>query len=60
MPLHGAFDRGLISFDDEFKILASDNFAENPGSNYSIKQFQGKKMRLPENELFHPSRESLQ
>ena len=53
------FDRGLIGFDDDFRILISSCFAENTKSTYSLKQFAGKQILLPENELFYPSIESL-
>lgn len=58
--LHRAFDRGLIGFDDDFRVLISSCFAESLKSTYSLKQFTGKKILLPENKLFYPSVESLQ
>lgn len=57
--LHRAFDRGLIGFDDDFRILISSCFSESPNSTYSLKQFAGKQILLPEDELFYPSIESL-
>ena len=57
--LHRAFDRGLIGFDNDFKILVSEFFSENPNSSYCLKQFAGKQILLPENELFYPSAEAF-
>lgn len=57
--LHRAFDRGLIAFDDDFKVLISSCFSESQQTTYSLKQFSGKKMILPEDELFYPSLKSL-
>jgi len=44
--LHRAFDRGLISIDDNYKVLVKSNWSEDY-SNYSIKQFEGKQILLP-------------
>jgi len=57
--LHRAFDRGLISISDEFKVLIKGNFSEVNLSPYSIKQFAGKSILLPDHELRLPSREGL-
>jgi putative restriction endonuclease len=52
--LHRAFDRGLISIDDNYKVLVKSNWSEDH-SNYSIKQFEGKKILLPSNPNQFPS-----
>ncbi len=57
--LHRAFDRGLIGFDDDFRVLVSECFSESLNSSYSLKQFVGKQILLPESELFYPSIESI-
>ncbi len=58
--LHRAFDRGLISIDDNYRVIVSDKFIENnKKSNYSIKQFEGRKILLPQNEKYFPSLENL-
>ncbi len=56
--LHRAFDRGLISIDDDYKVLVSDVFYESD-SNYSIRVFENKKIELPENQKYLPSKVSL-
>jgi putative restriction endonuclease len=52
--LHRAFDRGLISIDDNYKVLVKSNWSEDQ-SNYSIKQFEGKPILLPANPNQFPS-----
>ncbi len=57
--LHRAFDRGLISIDDNYKIIISNKFKEEKQSQYSIIQFKNKEIFLPENSKFYPSLENL-
>ncbi len=56
--LHRAFDRGLISIDGDYKVLLSKNFIEYE-SNFSLKQFEGVKISLPEYDRYFPSKENL-
>ena len=56
--LHRAFDRGLISIDQEFKVVVSKLFIEQ-NSQYSIKQFKNKKIFLPINKKYIPNLENL-
>jgi putative restriction endonuclease len=55
--LHRAFDRGLISFDNNYKVLVKP-FTEQENF-YSIKQFEGKKILLPNKKEYYPSQENL-
>lgn len=55
--LHRAFDRGLISLDTEYKVLVKP-FMEQENF-YSIKQFEGKQMLLPNNRTYFPAQENL-
>lgn len=57
--LHRAFDRGLISFDDNYKLIVSDRFNETNVSQYSIKQFEGKQILLPKDKKYYPNIENL-
>lgn len=57
--LHRAFDRGLISIDDNFRVLVSQSFREDQ-NNYSIKTLTGKKLFLPTEGLFHPSLSNIE
>lgn len=58
--LHRAFDRGLISIDEDFKVILNNNFIEPNRSSYNLKQFEGIKIILPENPTFFPSKYSLE
>ena len=56
--LHRAFDRGLISFSNEYRVLVADSFQEEPG-HYGIRKFDKKPLLLPENTRFLPNRDNL-
>ncbi len=45
--LHRAFDRGLISIDDNYKVLVSDVFKEEDNVKYGIREFKSKAIVLP-------------
>lgn len=51
--LHRAFDRGLISIDNNYKVMVSKKIIET-NSKYSLKQFKGKKILLPKEIKFYP------
>ncbi len=51
--LHRAFDRGLISIDNNYKVLVSTIFSEN-NTDYSLKQFAGKQIYLPIQQSYLP------
>lgn len=57
--LHRAFDRGLISIDEKYRVIVSPNFKEPHISVYSITQFHGCEIFLPTLEAMRPSQESL-
>lgn len=54
--LHRAFDRGLISIDNNYKVIVSEGFTEGEGTLYSIKQLAGSPILLPHETKFHPSK----
>lgn len=56
--LHRAFDRGLLTITADYTVLISKSVKENQ-SPYSLKQFEGKPIILPENHQHHPSVENL-
>ncbi|OAQ38861.1 hypothetical protein A5893_12525 [Pedobacter psychrophilus] len=57
--IHRAFDRGMLSIDEEYKILVSKQIIQdNTGSN-SLKKLEGQMIILPLNELHYPSQEYL-
>jgi putative restriction endonuclease len=55
--LHRAFDRGLISLDAEYRVLVKP-FMEQENF-YSIKQFEGKEIHLPNFKQYFPAQENL-
>ncbi len=57
--MHRAFDRGLISINDCYEVIMSNKFSESCESKYGLKQFEGKKIMLPDNISYFPSLESL-
>ena len=57
--LHRALDRGLISINNDYKVITNKNFSEPFPSIYNIKQFEGKKILLPNSDRHFPSFESL-
>tara|TARA_R110000851_G_C13101390_1_gene568473 strand:+ start:12572 stop:13552 length:981 start_codon:yes stop_codon:yes gene_type:complete len=56
--LHRAFDRGLITINKDYIIRLSPTVIENDSS-YSITQFEGNKILLPDKVIWYPSHESL-
>ena len=58
--LHRAFDRHLISIDQNYKLIVSKAFIERSDSPYSIKQFEGKMILLPADRRYYPSQVKLQ
>jgi putative restriction endonuclease len=56
--LHRAFDRGLIAINENFKVIVSKIFTES-STNYSIREFEGQKIKLPLNLKYFPSIENL-
>lgn len=59
--LHAAFDAGLISISDDYRILVNGavDFKESD-TIYSLKQLRGQKIRLPVNSIYHPGISYLQ
>lgn len=56
--LHRAFDRGLICISENYKVLVNQNFVET-NSPFNIKQFDGVRLRLPDQKEFWPALENI-
>lgn len=56
--LHRAFDRGLISIDDNYRVIISNLFIEDE-SVYEIKKFKNNKVLLPNQESYFPLKQNL-
>jgi len=57
--LHRAFDRGLITINKNFIVRISPTIKEN-NSVFSLNQFEGKKINLPNDYKWYPSQKSLE
>ena len=57
--LHRAFDRGLITVSDDYRVMLSSAFTENEASPFSFQQINGQQLSLPINKRFYPSREGF-
>ncbi len=57
--IHRAFDRGLITIDENLRVIISDDFEENQNNPFSLKQFRNKKILLPTNMSYAPKKENL-
>jgi putative restriction endonuclease len=57
--LHRAFDRGVVSLNDNYEIILSKSFKENVESDYSFHKLAGKSIILPSNSQYYPSLESF-
>jgi putative restriction endonuclease len=59
--LHRAFDRGLVAINpDDYTVMISKRLTEPVTSTYSIRQFEGQKIKRPNNEKYNPTAENLQ
>ncbi len=56
--LHRAFDRGLISVDENYRVLMSPHFKEI-ANEYGIKKFEGKEILIPKNRIYWPVEKNL-
>jgi putative restriction endonuclease len=57
--LHRAFDRGMISVDDNLQVIVSQRFTENPNAIYSFSELAGTSLLLPLEPRFHPLAENF-
>lgn len=57
--IHRAFDKGLISVNENYKVILSKSFKENSASEYSFSKIEGKTILLPADQDFEPSLEAF-
>lgn len=57
--LHRAFDRGLVSIDEDYCIMVSSHIEEEVSHPYSLSQLIGKAIMLPKEEHYQPAQENL-
>ena len=58
--LHRAFDRGLVSIDNSYRVVVSNHLAEIENHPYGLKQLEGRKISLPFNSRYYPALEHLE
>lgn len=56
--IHRAFDRGLLTINDDYRVQISREFTESD-SPFSLRQFEGKQIQLPELAIHYPSLENM-
>jgi hypothetical protein len=57
--VHWAFDVGLLTVTDDYKVKASPQLAKGQNSPQHLAELAGTRILLPKEESFHPDRESL-
>ncbi|WP_113653193.1 HNH endonuclease [Pedobacter namyangjuensis] len=57
--MHRAFDRGLLSIDENYCILVSENLTEDKSHPYALGQLKGKNILLPQQQNHYPAQEAL-
>jgi putative restriction endonuclease len=57
--MHRAFDRGLLSVDENYKLLVSPAIIEDAEHVYSITKLEGKQIHLPPGERYYPAQDNL-
>ncbi|WP_083852723.1 hypothetical protein [Pedobacter arcticus] len=57
--MHRAFDRGLLSVDENYRLLVSPGVIENPTHDYSINKLDGKQIHLSPGEQYYLAQENL-
>ena len=58
--LHRAFDNGLVSIDQDYRVLVSDQVVEESGHPYGLSVLKGRKIILPEETHRWPNPENLE
>ncbi len=58
--LHRAFDRGLITIDDDYRVRASAGIIEDAGHIYSLKKYNGMAIQLPSDKRYYPDAANFQ
>ncbi|TDQ79764.1 HNH endonuclease [Sphingobacterium yanglingense] len=57
--LHRAFDRGLVSIDEDYLVIVSSHIEELEDHPYSLVRLAGKQIILPHQAQYYPSQENL-
>ncbi len=57
--MHRAFDRGLLSIDQDYRIIISSGVIEDAQHVHNIKQLEGKRINLPLGQQYYPSQDNM-
>lgn len=57
--MHRAFDRGLVSVDEGYRIIVSPHFTEDESHDYSLRKLHGRKIIKPDVNDYNPKTENL-
>lgn len=57
--LHRAFDRGLITINEDYRVVVSRQFNEPTDCSHSIRQFENKRINLPQERSYYPNTDNL-
>ena len=57
--MHRAFDRGLLSIDENYRILVSEHLTEDKKHPYALASLKGRKIILPKQQNHYPAQEAL-
>lgn len=58
--LHRAFDRGLVSIDEHYRVIISSHLDEDSSHPYSLKSLEGRLILLPDESQHYPSQTNLE
>ncbi|WP_293298569.1 HNH endonuclease [Pedobacter sp. UBA4863] len=57
--MHRAFDRGLLSIDENYRILVSEHLTEDKNHPYALASLKGKQIILPQQQNHYPAQQAL-
>jgi len=52
--MHRAFDRGLLSVDEDYRIIVSPHFTEDESHDHSLRRLQGRHINGPQSAKYLP------
>ncbi|MGE6220427.1 HNH endonuclease [Nubsella zeaxanthinifaciens] len=58
--MHRSFDRGLLSIDENYRILVSAHLTEDQNHPYALSALKGKQIILPQQQNHYPTQEALE
>lgn len=59
LNMHRAFDRGLLSVDEDYRIIVSPHFKEDGEHDYSLRKLKGRRISGPQSARYFPQLDTL-